>query len=408
MLDLHRIAAHLPGRLADQTRTRERLATRLALALAAIDDCEGCWEDLRDRAETTDRSWLVARLRESPAARHEPMPRPTPVTVVASDGSQVFPDRHREPHLFLVNIARLAFQYGTHEAPFIEALPHIRSDDDALADILDEVVHDASPEVVSAIRDELELKALLDTALQTRVDGRPIVALADGTLIRWMLRAMRDDRQADRFVARYAALLEGFREARIPVASFVSLPRNTEVVNLLRLHRGEPEEPRRAAPGAGADGAAPESGSAPPKRDDTRDTIEGVLDRHVFEQRLLPGERSAVFESSSKVQERYGAADRICYFYLHVPGRPEEIARVELPRWLADESALVDLVHAVVLRECDKGDGYPLILAEAHERAVVRGREKAAFHALVEHALYGSGRAAPTSRKAASKDHPRA
>ena len=48
------------------------------------------------------------------------------------------------------------------------------------------------------------------------------------------------------------------------------------------------------------------------------------------------------------------------------------------------------------------------ILAEAHERAVVRGREKAAFHALVEHALYGPGRPAPTSRKAASKEHPRA
>ncbi len=400
MLDLHRIAAHLPGLVADQADAHARLARRLADALAAFDDCDGCWEALRETAETTDRSWLVARLRESPATRHEPMPRPTPVTVVASDGSQVFPDRHREPHLFLVNIARLAFQYGTHEAPFIEALPHIRSDDDALADILDEVVHDASPEVVSAIRDELELKALLDTATETRVDGRPIVALADGTLIRWMLRAMRDDRQADRFVARYAALLEGFRAARIPVASFVSLPRNTEVVNLLRLHRGEPEEPRRAAPGTD-DGATP-------KRDETRDTIEGVLDRHVFEQRLLPGERSAVFESSSKVQERYGAADRICYFYLHVPGRPEEIARVELPRWLADEPALVDLVHAVVLRECDKGDGYPLILAEAHERAVVRGREKAAFHALVEHALYGAGRPAPVSRKAASKDHPRA
>lgn len=397
MLDLHRIAAHLPGLVADQTRTRQRVATRLARALDAFDDCNGCWEDLRDRAATTDRSWLIARLREAPGRRVEPQPRPTPVTVVATDGSQVFPDRHREPHVFLVNIARLAFQYGTLEAPFIEALPFLRSDDDALADVLDEVVHDASPEVVSAIRDELELDALLRTAREARVDGRPIVALADGTLIRWMLRTMRDNRQADRFVARYAALLEDFRADGIPVASFVSLPRNTEVVNLLRLHRGEPEEPPQRS-GAGAPGGVA----------DEADTIDGVLDRHVFEKRLLPGERSAVFESSSKVQEKYGAADRICYAYLHVPGRPEEIARVEFPRWVADDEALVDLVHAVVLRECDKGDGYPLILSEAHERAVVRGREKAAFHALVEHALYGPGRPAPTSRKAASKDHPRA
>jgi hypothetical protein len=351
MLDLYRLAGLLPDFAAHHARTRRHTDGLMEAAL------------------------------EAPATRAEPQPRPTPVTVVATDGSQVFPDRHREPHLYLLNVARLAFQYGTAEAPFIEAVPHLGYDEETMRDLLDEVRHDASDEAISALRDHLELKALLETAQQARVEGRPIVALADGTLIRWMLRAMRDGRLADAFVQRYAALLEGFREAGIPVASYVSLPRNTEVVNLLRLWREEPEDP--------AEGS-----------------LHGLLDRHLFERVLLPGERSALFESSSKILSQYSGADRICYFYVHVPCTPGEVARVELPRWVADDPSLVDLIHAVALSECDKGRGYPMILSEAHERAVIRAREKELFFHLVEHAVYGPGRPAPSSRKAASKRSP--
>ena len=381
MLDLYRLAGLLPDFAAHHAQTRQRSEGLMDAAFAALAGCHDCWEAFQSRAETPDRSWLVARLREAPAARAEPVPRPTPVTVVATDGSQVFPDRHREPHLYLLNVARLAFQYGTAEAPFIEAVPHLGYDETSMKDLLDEVQHDASDEAISALRDHLELKALLETAQDARVEGRPVVALADGTLIRWMLRAMRDGKLADQFVQKYAELLEGFREAGIPVASYISLPRNTEVVNLLRLFREEPEEPGE-------------------------DSLHGLLDRTLFERLLLPGERSAIFESSSKILAQYGGADRICYFYVHVPCTPGEVGRVELPRWVADDPGLVDLIHAVVLSECDKGRGYPMILAEAHERAVIRAREKEQFFHLVEHAVYGPGRPAPTSQKAASKRAP--
>ncbi len=381
MLDLYRLAGLLPDFVAHHAQSQQRTAGLMDDALAALDGCDACWEAFQAKAETPARTWLVARLREAPARRGEPVPRPTPITVVATDGSQVFPDRHREPHLYLLNVARLAFQYGTAEAPFIEAVPHLGYDAAAMQDLLDEVRHDATDEAISALRDHLELKALLETAQQTRVEGRPIVALADGTLIRWMLRAMRDGKLADHFVAEYAKLLEGFRDASIPVASYVSLPRNTEVINLLRLFREEAEEPGD-------------------------DSLHGMLDRHLFERLLLPGERSAVFESSSKILAQYGGADRICYFYVHVPCHPGEVARVELPRWVAEDDGLVDLIHAVVLSECDKGRGYPMILSEAHERAVIRAREKEEFFRLVEHSIYGPGRPAPTSQKSAAKRAP--
>jgi len=74
---------------------------------------------------------------------------------------------------------------------------------------------------------------------------------------------------------------------------------------------------------------------------------------------------------------------------------------------VADDASLVDRIHATVLRECSKGDGYPLALSEAHERAVVRAPEREAFFRLVERRLQQSGLSPTNSRKRRSKQRPR-
>ncbi|SVC62326.1 uncharacterized protein METZ01_LOCUS315180, partial [marine metagenome] len=48
------------------------------------------------------------------------------------------------------------------------------------------------------------------------------------------------------------------------------------------------------------------------------------------------------------------------------------------------DSQLLDRVHAGVLDQAQKGDGYPVSLAEAHERAVVRGADREAFYRYLE------------------------
>ena len=48
-----------------------------------------------------------------------------------------------------------------------------------------------------------------------------------------------------------------------------------------------------------------------------------------------------------------------------------------------------------------------MILAEAHERAVIRAREKEAFYRLLDHDFRAAGVPLPVSRKAASKLAPR-
>ena len=384
MLDFTRLHEQFSTFNAYQSREQQLVAARLERACTAFADCHGVWEALRDRAEAEKTGWLVPGLREAPGTVYTASARPTPVTVVATDGSQVYPDRHVEPTCYLLNISRIAFQYGTLERPLMESVPDFRYRREDLEDLLEDALDAATADVVSALRDEQELAALLATALEARIAGRPVVALADGTLIRWMLGALRNAALEQRLIQRYLEILEGFREERIPVCSYISMPGNTEVVNLVRLHLDEHRRP-----------PSPE------------ESLAGMPDRWLFARTLRPGERTAVFESASHIQKAYGAASRICYFYVCLPARGgSEVGRVEVPVWVAEDRALLDLVHAVVLSECEKGDGYPMILSEAHERAVIRAHEKALFYDLIERQMDGAGLHHVASRKQASKRRP--
>ena len=383
MIDFRRLSGQLSG-FADYRREEDgRHTERLRCACEALGGCDG-WEALGERAAAASTGPLRALPQTDPRGCHTAPPRPATVTVVATDGSQIFPDRHVEPACYLLNIGRVALHYGTLDPPLIAAEPTLRyrqQDLDSLTEDDDPTsAPDFTAEVVSALRDELELQWLFDTAHDERRSGRPVVALADGTLIRWMLRGMKNRALEDVLIGRYVAQLERFRQGGIPVAAYVSRPGNAEVVNLLRLHRGEPDW------------------------DVAPDSLRGLLDRHLFAEMLAPGQRSALFLSRSKVLDQYGP-HRIAAFYVHVG---VEVGRVEMPEWATQQDGWVDLVHAVVLDQAEKGGGYPIVLQEAHERAVVRAAETDVFHRILARTVRASGGHVPTySGKAASKRAPR-
>jgi NurA-like 5'-3' nuclease len=116
---------------------------------------------------------------------------------------------------------------------------------------------------------------------------------------------------------------------------------------------------------------------------------------------LRRGERSARFASRSPVLRYYGDNAGIQFVYLDVGG---EIARVEVPAWVGDDPATLDLVHAVVYDGCARGWGYPPALSEAHEQAVIRGGEREAFLRMVMEALNVEGQPAMVSAKGLSKN----
>ena len=65
--------------------------------------------------------------------------------------------------------------------------------------------------------------------------------------------------------------------------------------------------------------------------DSACDVISGINDRMLFDELLKPGERSALFINPSHIMKRYGM-HQVYFFYLKVE---EEIARVEVPEWVA-------------------------------------------------------------------------
>jgi hypothetical protein len=205
----------------------------------------------------------------------------------------------------------------------------------------------------------------------------PLVALVDGSLILWGLVGQRYDdfvidrllvngfiRQLDRFAAAGA-------DRKLAVASYVSFPRSTDVINLLRVQACpyEPVDCDKNCRGKFADRPC--------------DIVGGLTDRAVFSEVLLPGERSAVFISGSSINDKYGA-HQVCFFYLKAD---EEVSRVELPLWAVDNGGLLTLVHSAVSDQCNKGFGYPVALSEAHEQAVVTGADREQFWNMVERTL---------------------
>jgi len=391
MLDLRQLRDQLSDFEEYQADQQDRRGAQRDRADALLEVCHEHWQAVQDAVATAQPRRLVAQMREPPAATHVAPERPSPITVMATDGSQIYPDRHVEPPFFLLNVGRVAFQYGTTEEPHLDSTPtlHFRK---SLAARFNAPLDTIPTELVSALRDERELSQLLDVATTARVSGRPLVALADGTLIRWMIRGMDDERLEDELISRYTEHLEEFRDDGLALASYVSRPASTEVVNLLRFVGGDLD-------------AVPPSIST-----DVPDTprLDGLLDRHVLDTVLAPGERSAVFGSASHIQGEYPMGTDIAFFYLKGPG-PDggELGRVEVPRWVADDPSLLDRVHATVLQECRKGEGYPLALSEAHERAVVRASEREAFFRLMERRLRRAGLGPTGSRKRRSKQRPR-
>lgn len=383
MLDVNQLQDQMDAFGAYQQKVRAQRAEQLEAAMEAMEACSEEWSAVKEAVRSASPRQLVAVMREVPDRTRRAPDRPTPITVVATDGSQIYPDRHLDPPCYLINVSRVGFQYGTTESPIMESTPDLHYGAEVLDEHFDEQMGAMTSEVVSALRDQEELRALLDVARAAQVEGRPLVALADGTLIRWMIRGMRNRSLEQELIARYTTMLVEFMEDRLPLASYISRPGNTEVMHLLEFYRT-----------AYADEVAGPDVS-----------LDGCMDRQLFARLLDPGERSAVFSSTSHIQREYPEGNRICYFYLHVPSPrgTGEIGRVEIPEWVAETPDLVDRIHGTVLSECDKGDGYPMILSEAHERAVVRGRDREMVYQMIERALQEAGLAPDASRKRHTK-----
>jgi len=343
-------------------------------------------DELRAKIEKAKTSWLLAWPENSLSGAYPAPEPPLNFSVAATDGSYIRPDRHIPARFVVINIGSALFTYGEAPMAHLESKSHFYFREEELR-----IPHPFKDlhlerEFLGARRTVLELEALVEVATQ---GTKPVVGLQDGSLILWGLPTTADDISVrDHFLRPFLGALRKLRAQGIPVASYLSQPQSKDVVNSLRVVICDNEP-------VNCDKCSYVTQRQRPICSD----LAGVLDRQVFAS-LKPGERSDIYKSSSKILRVGYGEHGVYFFYLNVGA---EIIRLEVPQWVARDEEKLNLIHALVYDQCQRGRGYPSALQEAHEQAVITGLERRVVESLVEEALAKEGVAFFRSGKATSK-----
>lgn len=373
-LELTKIALQASNMVAKLREGHAERQQRLAYAQQVFGDEAISLEKLKRKIAASRTTWLVAELANGLAGRYPAPDIPSDFRVLATDGSHIDVDRHRATRCYLINIGAVVLKYGDEPDAMLDSVPHLYAEDEdfvikpSAATGREQMIEGTLLGIKRAVE---ECRHLSRLAAQ-QPPGSVCLALLDGTLILWGLEAYPD------FVAE-ALLDNGFlpcldeirkqnKDKKVALASYISFPRSTDVVNVLRV---------AICPHEVADCDR----FCPLNKDRECESVAGVTDRELFMEVLKPGEKSALFISPSRItKERYGG-HRIYFFYIRLEA---EVARVEMPRWVVENPELLELTHALVLDQCRRGQGYPVALSEAHEQAVVTAADKSEFWHLVE------------------------
>lgn len=392
-LDITKVAGQV-GEMLDKLKSDNReLLQRLSCAREKLADRGLDVEKLKRKIARARTTWLVPGVIEGLDSAHSPGPAPAEFSVLATDGSHIDIDRNRAARCFLINVGAVLLQYGRTADARLESFPtlYCRAEDMELSDERDPSQKRPLDSTLTGImRGTEEMRYLADGAAALPA-GSPALALVDGTLVRWGLEAYPEFVTRELVKKRFVGSMDRIRALnparRVALASYISLSRATEVVNVLKVAICPQESPD-------CDRCQPIEGAYP------CDAVDGVQDQMLFSQLLRPGERSALFFSQSSIQEKYYGQNRVYFYYLRLE---DEVGRVEIPEWTALNPGLLELTHSLVLDQCRRGQGYPVALSEAHEQAVISGADREEFWALLQESMEAEKMAVDTSKKSQSK-----
>jgi len=383
-LELSKVTSQV-AQLGEQAAQRKRELDALAPLVREILRVHRDDDQLIELAQraTETKHWRGAiPIGESLDSAIDPPAHPARLSVVAGDGSQIYPDSHGIALYYLINIGTIVFRHGSGQAPIINTYPWVSSEAESQSD--DEII---SGPVVNARRDVGELKHIADQALAESADA-PIVALMDGTLALWVQTAAIPEAEQDRVQRDYLQQLDRLRAAHLPIGAFLSRPRSTNVTQLAYLATFEDRDRALSY-------VVNDRGTA----------FKGLRDATVLTALLQPGQRSALFEVAPAWNTTYrDRGHSIHFFYVNVgTAANPEIARVEVPVWIAQDQTAVGVLHAAIVEQCKVSVGYPYVLARAHEIAVVTNAERAEFDKMIATQLTRQGLEAQLSEKAFQK-----
>lgn len=253
--------------------------------------------------------------------------------VIATDGSQIYPDRHQGIECFLINVGSIFLHYSTNSSVQFFSEPFITLDGEG-----SEII---SPHMIDCKRSEMEFA--MGVKLMERTTQKALF-MCDGSLIFWHLQSPQNENELA-ILQRYFILFEQFRTKQFPLMGYISLPKSKDLLQVLSALSGI--------------------------------SFNYIADLDVIPFFIPPGSRTQFFESTAPVTQFYPPDHKPFFCYINTG---QEIARIELPAWIVMNDSLADEVIAIAYDQVQKGLGYPVALAEAHEQAVVSHADRDFFY----------------------------
>lgn len=384
----------------------ERMGRALAAQNVTLGErLEEAWEDfqrmgdlgpIRERiqlARQRDAGFRGAAPLDEPVNKAHPLPPlPERATIIAADGSQVYPSTHAAALYYMTNIGIFVYHHGTDDLPEQISEPLLRYTQEYLRDRQGQLITNIA---VNARRSVLELQTLARESWQRRDVECPLLALSDGPLLFWVGKDVPDGKELERdylgamvHLHDTHAAMQSRHEHPASLVGYVDRPTSAFIVSLIHLMQLEDEEVRRAALATNGD-------------------LEGLTDKPLMFKLLRPGQRSSLLVQQSPQNKRYhdkGESYEIAFFYLNV-GNDEgyHLARIEMPMWVARDPNTVNLVHALAYDQCQMMWRYPYCLTRADELAVVRAHERTQLDEMIEVELRRNLQAVEHSEKLDSK-----
>ncbi len=301
------------------------------------------------------------------------------LTVIGVDGSQIFPDRHALILYYLLQVGALVFRYdGT--APDVHTAEWLRYKE---RDLLDAHGYLISGEALAMERmvQEMEVLAGLVTAERPENSG-VVLGLFDGPLL-WPY-IDRDGSAPQACTDYLEALTQVQRANGIPVG-YVDRPGGRPLLDLLWASRLEsPEELLRRI---------------------DENPLGRLTDEQLLLQSLKPGQLTPWFTRRTSTNQRHADAGQEIWFSYVALGSVEDraTARIEVPAWAAVSETAMATLQAALVHQAAALNGYPYVLARAHEEALVTTQDKAALEQSIQRQLLELGILALPSNKARQK-----
>lgn len=303
--------------------------------------------DLSKRVQKQHYTLLVPEWQGEIGAVHAYHQEEQSYICLGVDGSQIYYDKHQGPPCYVINVGAIELKYGDFDTrvalysePFLKVL-HTDKDDGG------------SVEFVNLEREKYELAHIVQHSkdIKKMYPHVSYVAMFDGPLV--FFHVDIDDEKKVAYLQDYFAYLTQLYEQKILYVGYISLPKNTEFLNVVRLELAQYDEQL------------------------LHDMFERITDSDIAASYLQPGQRTVLCKSKAPVAYLYPEHSKPYFCYMHVGA---EIVRLEMPAWIAHNDAYVEHICRIILDQVSKGYGYPVALFEAHEQAVIKSSERALFY----------------------------